>query len=190
MLQSQGNQHVAPHARGWVVRRAGNKRLTSIHRTEAAAVKAALRTAQKEQCEVVIHDHAYPSGGVSIVSPPDMIGETANFFVEVNVLSKDIALLSVKGSMDANAFAEFDQSLQRLFKCSIYKILIDFSNLDYISCAGLGVLIGALPVVREYNGELVLVGLKENTKEVFELLSIDRLFNITNDTNEALKILG
>ena len=189
MSQSQRNRHVVPHGMGWVVRRAGSKRLTSLHRTEGAAVAAASRTAQKERCKVTIHDHTHPSVSVRVVSPPSMMKKMADFSVEVEVLSKDAASLSVKGSMDANAFAEFDQSLQRLFGCSTYKILINFSNLDYISCAGIGVLIGALPVVREYKGEIVLVGLKENTKEVFELLSIDRMFKITNDTNEALKIL-
>ena len=117
-------------------------------------------------------------------------GKMLDFSVEVEILDRGVALLCVKGPIDVRTVSEFDRSMQGLFKSSTYKISIDLSNVDYISCAGVGVFVGALFVVRQYGGEIVLVGLKENTREIFKLLSIDRLFNVADDTNEAWKILG
>jgi len=49
------NQHVVPHNGSWAVRGAGNSRITSDHRTQAAAINAAAKIARSEKAEVVIH---------------------------------------------------------------------------------------------------------------------------------------
>ncbi len=110
--------------------------------------------------------------------------------VKVRVPSNDIAILSVKGFLDAHTFEKFDQSLQKLFEDSIYKIALDFSGVTYISSAGADVLVRALSIVGKHGGKIVIVGPQENTKKVFELLGIDQLFKITSDMDEALEVLG
>lgn len=49
-------QHVVPHDDGWAVKGAGNKKATSVHPTQSAAIKAAVPIAKNEKSEVVIHD--------------------------------------------------------------------------------------------------------------------------------------
>ena len=49
------NQHVVPHENGWAVKGAGNRKATSIHRTQEAARKAARNIAINQKSEVVIH---------------------------------------------------------------------------------------------------------------------------------------
>ena len=49
------NQHVVPHDGKWAVRGAGNVRISSEHRTQSAAINAAVKTAKAEKSEVVIH---------------------------------------------------------------------------------------------------------------------------------------
>lgn len=49
------NQHVVPYGDKWAIRGAGNSRITSDHRTQATAIKAAVRIAKNEKSEVVIH---------------------------------------------------------------------------------------------------------------------------------------
>lgn len=49
------NQHVVPHKNGWAVKGAGNKRATSVHRTQETARKAARNIAINQKSEVVIH---------------------------------------------------------------------------------------------------------------------------------------
>jgi len=51
------NQHVVPYGDDqWAVRGAGNKRVTSVHDTQKAAIEAARRIAQNQRSDVVIHD--------------------------------------------------------------------------------------------------------------------------------------
>ena len=50
------NQHVVPVDGSWGIRGAGNKRLTSIHDTQAEAINAAREIAQNQQSELFIHN--------------------------------------------------------------------------------------------------------------------------------------
>lgn len=49
------NQHVVPHGDEWAVRGAGNERITSTHRTQGDAERAAREIAINQRSEVVIH---------------------------------------------------------------------------------------------------------------------------------------
>jgi len=48
-------QHVIPKDKRWAVRGTGNKRATSIHNTQAEAIKAAKEIARNKSSEVIIH---------------------------------------------------------------------------------------------------------------------------------------
>jgi len=49
------NQHVVRHSGGWAVKGAGNGRATSVHHTQKAAIKHAVKIAKRRHSEVVIH---------------------------------------------------------------------------------------------------------------------------------------
>jgi len=49
------NQHVVPHGIGWAVRGEGNKRATRLARTQKEAIEIAIRIAQNQGSEVLIH---------------------------------------------------------------------------------------------------------------------------------------
>ncbi len=49
------NQHVVPHSKGWAVKGAGNKKATSVHKTQEEARKTAREIAINQRSEVVIH---------------------------------------------------------------------------------------------------------------------------------------
>ncbi len=49
------HQHVVPYEEAWAVRREGNKRITSKHRRQDTAIRAAKRLAKKHKADVIIH---------------------------------------------------------------------------------------------------------------------------------------
>ena len=57
------------------------------------------------------------------------------------------------------------------------KLTLDLSKLEYISSAGLRVLLGALQAMED-KGEMVVCSLTQPVHEVFELTGFARLFNI------------
>ena len=57
------------------------------------------------------------------------------------------------------------------------KLTLDFAKLEYISSAGLRVLLGALQDM-EGKGEMVIRNLTRSVRDVFILTGFDRLFNV------------
>ncbi len=47
--------HVVPHEEGWAARREGSARASSIHRTQAEALKRGRGMAKQDQVELVTH---------------------------------------------------------------------------------------------------------------------------------------
>ena len=103
--------------------------------------------------------------------------------VEIGTLDNDLGLATVKGFLDANTFEALDQSLQQLFGRSLYKIALDFSKLDYISSAGVGVIMGALNVAKANGGKIVVIESERET--VSELGMTDKLLQFGFAVDQA-----
>jgi anti-sigma B factor antagonist len=66
------------------------------------------------------------------------------------------------------------------------KILLDFSNVDHLSSAALGMLINVNNAVKQHNGQLRLVNIKPQIMEVFEITKLNKLFKILPTRADAL----
>ena len=69
-------------------------------------------------------------------------------------------------------------------------MLIDFKSLDYISSAGLRVLIMVAKKLKAAQGSLVLCNLDEKIYEVFNVSGFTAIFDICTTQEEALDKLG
>jgi anti-sigma B factor antagonist len=66
------------------------------------------------------------------------------------------------------------------------KILLDFSNVDHLSSAALGMLINANNRIKQKNGQLRLASIKPQIYEVFVITKLNKLFKILPDRSEAV----
>ena len=67
------------------------------------------------------------------------------------------------------------------------KILLNFSNVEYLSSAALGKFITLNKKVGASGGKLVMCNINEEIFEVFEITKLNRLFNIQKDEQTALQ---
>ena len=67
------------------------------------------------------------------------------------------------------------------------KLLLDFSTVDHLSSAALGMLINANNSIKQRNGQLRLTNIKPQIYEVFVITKLNKLFRILPDRTEALK---
>lgn len=66
------------------------------------------------------------------------------------------------------------------------RLLLDFSNVEHLSSAALGMLINVNNRIREKNGQLRLCNIRRQILEVFSITKLDTLFKILPDRNAAL----
>lgn len=86
--------------------------------------------------------------------------------------------------------SELKEELSEIIEKGCLNIIIDLVNIEYIDSSGLGVLVSTLKKVKTINGNLILVSPKNPIKQILELTSLNKVFSITTDKEEALKIIN
>jgi anti-sigma B factor antagonist len=111
----------------------------------------------------------------------------SQFSIQTEDLQAGVTLVTVKGFLDAYTYEQFEKIINDLFEKSTYKIVVDLSELQYISSAGAGVFIGAIGTAQENSGNIVIMRPNSNVREVFELLGLSQIFTFSNTREEAVK---
>jgi anti-sigma B factor antagonist len=96
-------------------------------------------------------------------------------------------LLKLTGEIDLNEKPNVVAQLDPLIAKKPHSLLIDLTHVSYVDSSGLAIFIDALQRVKKYGGNLVLAGLQENVKLVFEIAKLDQVFKIFPNLEEALK---
>ena len=99
-----------------------------------------------------------------------------------------VTVLELAGQLDAHTAPEFEHFLEQTVrgegKC---KLILDFHELEYISSAGLGVLMGLIEEVRANGGDMKLAALPEKIFHVLDLLGFPVVFQIQPTVAEAVE---
>lgn len=99
----------------------------------------------------------------------------------------DITIVAFAGSLDSATAPLAQQALDGILASGARKIVVDFTGLDYISSAGLRVLLGTAK--RLGAGALRLFGLNETVGEVFQISGFSTILAVFATEAEALERL-
>lgn len=97
-----------------------------------------------------------------------------------------VHIISVFGEIDAGSSIYLDNAFKEALENNEKKIATNMSGLEYISSAGLGVFISHLEEFENNNVKLVLFGINEQVKQVFDILGLEKLLKIVSDEKDAL----
>lgn len=97
----------------------------------------------------------------------------------------DISIISLTGSLDTNTSKEAEDQINKLIEEGSIKLLIDLTDLDYISSSGLRILLSTSKKLKSLRGEMRICGLNETVNEVFEISGFTMIFNVLKTLEEA-----
>ncbi|MBU8902299.1 MAG: STAS domain-containing protein [Victivallales bacterium] len=97
--------------------------------------------------------------------------------------------LSISGRLDAVSAVEADNNFSTILDTGNKNLLFNLTALNYISSAGLRVLLVVAKRIQQDGGKVVLCSLSDNVKEVFEISGFSSIFSIFESRDEALKSL-
>ena len=86
------------------------------------------------------------------------------------------ALVSLEGRLDTVTAPELEKELQALLP-GLTELKLDFAKLDYISSAGLRVLLSAQKIMNK-QGEMTLTNVNEAVMEIFEVTGFTDILTI------------
>ena len=102
------------------------------------------------------------------------------------VNGKKVKVIMVRGFLDAHSFPGFEKELSALIDQGSNNMVLNLSQLDYISSAGLGVLIGLAKKLRINEGDLKLSSLPEKIYKIVNLLGFTRILQVFESDHEAI----
>lgn len=105
-----------------------------------------------------------------------------------NELEGGVYYIKVKGEVDASSSIHLDESINQATQ-DHKKILIDCTELEYISSAGLGVFMSYINELEDKDIKMIIFGLSDKVKHVFQILGLDQLLKITETKEQAKQLV-
>jgi anti-sigma B factor antagonist len=90
------------------------------------------------------------------------------------------------GALDTDTAEQFDQKIMQLLEHGHIWFVVDLGGLEYISSAGIGVLVGCANELRESDGDLRLVAVPAKIARVLDMLALLDFFEQFPDIASAV----
>jgi stage II sporulation protein AA (anti-sigma F factor antagonist) len=100
--------------------------------------------------------------------------------------SGDVLIVAPKGRVDTTTSGDLEARLLRHLEAGERRVLLDMDAIDYISSAGLRVLLLLAKRLKAAQGELVLCALGPAVRQVFELAGFVSIFRLEPSREQAL----
>jgi len=101
--------------------------------------------------------------------------------------NEDVVCLKIDGRLDAKTAADAEATVKGLLKEGRRKLLFDLSQMDYISSAGLRVILMAVKELRSKQGKVVLCRLTPYVKEIFDVSNFASIIPIADSVETGLQ---
>lgn len=85
-------------------------------------------------------------------------------------------IATLEGEMDTAAAVKAEKVLEQLYTSNGKDVIIDCTNLEYIASSGLRILISILKGAKTAGSRVVLRGVNEDIKNVFQLTGFINVF--------------
>lgn len=95
--------------------------------------------------------------------------------IKINQEKDSVTIMPI-GRLDTITAPEFEQEIKKYI--SISNLHVDFKELDYISSAGLRVLLAAYKTIKKHGGTMKLYHLNDQVMEVFEITGFKKIFKL------------
>ena len=100
--------------------------------------------------------------------------------------ANDVKVVQMDGELDTGASPDAQKQLDQLREQGVKKMLLDMSKLDFISSAGLRVLLTTAQELKADSGGLRVCNLNATVKEVFDISGFSTLLMVFDNEAKAL----
>lgn len=94
-------------------------------------------------------------------------------------------LLRPHGDIDLSCSPVLRTEITAAWKKKPAKLIIDLKAVEYMDSSGVATLVEALGTARKQGSQLVLCGMHEKVRSIFEIARLDTVFTIVDDLEKA-----
>lgn len=110
--------------------------------------------------------------------------------MELDITSKtheDQHIISVKGEIDLYSSTMLREYVFTILQQQPRVLIVDLEAVQYIDSSGIATMVEGLQQANKSKTQFKVAGLSKNVLEVFELVKLEKVFDIYDTVDEALK---
>lgn len=104
------------------------------------------------------------------------------------VEDRGVVVIVPAGRVDSTTSDELERRLRAVLDRKAPRVVVDLAHVEYISSAGLRVLLALAKRMREQKGALALASLGDSVRQVFELAGFLPLFTVAATRADAVAV--
>jgi anti-anti-sigma factor len=101
-----------------------------------------------------------------------------------------VLVVTARGRLDGSTSQAFGARLEKLTATSQPRLVIDFAGIDFVSSAGLRVVLALLKRVKAADGRLALCAVQDPVREVLDITGFAGMLDLYTGRAEAIAALA
>lgn len=97
-----------------------------------------------------------------------------------------VTVITVDGRIDTATSPEYEEMVNELIDKGNYNLVMDFSDVEFLSSSGLRILVTTRKRLREMGGDVILANPSQRAKDSLEIAGLDELFKSFPDRESAI----
>jgi anti-anti-sigma factor len=98
-----------------------------------------------------------------------------------------VVVLALSGKLDATTAKPFEEKIVGVLDSGTQRLVVDLSQMDFVSSSGLRVFFLAAKRLRSTDGKIALCSMNDHVRQVFDLAGFSAIFSIYSSRDEAIK---
>lgn len=99
----------------------------------------------------------------------------------------DVMVVTIKGRLDAISSPTAEKHIFELINKGSHKIVLELGGVDYLSSAGMRMLLSTTKKLKSISGKIVLCSVTQNVMDVLKMSGFDHVLAIVKSKDEALR---
>lgn len=107
--------------------------------------------------------------------------------LDINVVGRDnVTLIEASGRIDSMNANQLGEALSQAVDAGHLYLVLDLSQVEYMSSAGLREIVSSLKKAKRASGDLRIAEPSDRVREILEMAGLDTIFQIYATVGEAL----
>ena len=107
--------------------------------------------------------------------------------MEITVRNEgEVSIVDFEGNLETSTAAEAESAINQIIDDGSTRLLINFEKLNYISSAGLRILLATAKKLKPLSGELRICNLNATVQEVFDISGFSSILTVAATEEDAL----
>ncbi len=113
------------------------------------------------------------------------LGENAEMLTYEKSQRGDMTVLAVLGNLDSLTVPDVRPVIEQIVSSGMTRVALDLSGLEVVDSSGIGAIVSLFKRIRSIGGDVKIVGVRGQPREILRLLGLDRAFDIVSSLDEA-----